>query len=261
MRTAVYSSLKMQSFRRHRQGFLSRAAVPAIVLGALLLVAVVVRVAAPDTFSALLSPLYQVGTAASEALTFSESVDTLRAERNALLSENRTLQNENAALRARLATTDGVSSDSTIAAGVLARPPLSPYDVLLIAAGRVQGVTEGALVYAEGVPIGVIAEVAQHSARVVLYTSAGYETEGWVGEERLPLLVRGKGAGAFESDVARDAAVHEGDSVYLPGPGALPIGTVAKVESHSSSPRASIFIRPLVNPFSLSWVSVHIDTP
>ena len=138
----------------------------------------------------------------------------------------------------------------------MARPPLSPYGTLVLDRGTESGVRPGAIVFGEGVPIGNIAEAGQGSARVLLYSSSGRRNEAWVGEERLPLTIVGEGAGAFSSEAPRELPIAVGSMVYLPGPGALPVGTVRMVESHPSSPSASIQIEPLMNPYTITWVRV-----
>lgn len=246
----------MQFSRRHRQGIVGKSALAALCLGLLIALIALIRFFAPDAFIALLSPLSSAGDAATKAFSRSSDAAALARENERLASENRLLINENAALRARLSEQDSVSGDGGVAAGVLLRPPLAPYDVLVVGKGSEDGVLPGAIAFSEGVPVGTVADLSPRTARVLLFSSAGRETEGWVGEERLPLRMLGKGAGAFSAEVSKEAAVAEGDVVYLPGPGAIPVGSVAKIETHPSSPVATLSIRPLVNPFSLTFVRI-----
>lgn len=248
-------------YSRRTSGLLPLAArLPAVIVVCILLVLLVFRIFFPSTLAMLAAPLWQVGTYFSGKAELSEGREAVEAERDRLRVENTGLAAENAMLRARLqdvGASSEIPNDEGVLAGVLARPPLSPYDTLILDRGSTEGVEVGAVVYAQSAPIGTIAEVGQGSSRALLYSSSGRATEGWIGEDRLPVTLRGEGAGAFSSDVPRDLAVVEGDVVYLPGPGALPIGTVMRVESHPSSPRTVLHIRPLVNPFALTFVRIQ----
>ena len=60
--------------------------------------------------------------------------------------------------------------ESGILAGVVARPPVSPYDTLVLAAGRVDGVEVGMEAFgAVGVPVGVVSSVLEDFSRVTLF--------------------------------------------------------------------------------------------
>jgi cell shape-determining protein MreC len=191
--------------------------------------------------------------------SFSDAAEQA-AHIDALQAEVRALANENAALVARLADIGAPADDEaeSIRAGVIARPPLAPYDMLIIGAGAMDGVELGALVTAEGgVPVGSVSSVAAHTAQVSLFSSPGRSTEGWAGETRIPLTLFGKGSGAFAAEVPRDAGIIIGDQVFVPGPGALPVGRVKEVETGPSSPSATIRIEPLANVFSITFVAVR----
>lgn len=221
----------------------------------LLLIALLVRFAFPGTISSLAKPLWSAGEAATELVP----IDGAHPSIATLEEENAALANENELLRARLRDVGAERSlpqDSGTLAGVLARPPLSPYDTLVLDQGSEDGITEGSLVYAQGVPIGTIAEAGSATSRALLFSAPERITEGWIGENRLPVTLIGAGSGVFEADVPRETPVAEGDLVYIPGPGALPVGKVERVASQPSSPRAQLRIRPLVNPFALTWVRI-----
>ncbi|HYD93615.1 MAG TPA: rod shape-determining protein MreC [Candidatus Paceibacterota bacterium] len=209
----------------------------------------------PSALTAIVSPLWSAGTSATALLSLGDE----SGPDAALVTELELLRNENEALRTRLRDVGAdraVPQDIGLLAGVLARPPLSPYDTLILDRGADHGITEGALIYAQGVPIGTVAQVVGQSSRALLFSAPERITEGWVGESRLPVTLIGAGSGVFEADVPREHPVVEGDLVYVPGPGALPIGRVERIESHASSPRALLRIRPLVNPLALTWVRI-----
>ncbi len=220
----------------------------------LILVVALVRAVAPVALMAAAAPFWSVGNFFTASAALPESAASLKAEVERLKKENEALTNEHHALAASLG--ENAESAAGVSAGVLARPPLSPYDVVIVGKGSADGVYAGMRVIAHGVPAGVIESTSVSTARVVLYSASGQATEGWIGEERVPVTLHGQGAGAFSADVPREAAIAEGDTVYLPGPGALPMGTVAKIESNASSPRATVRIRPRANPFTMTVVSI-----
>lgn len=237
-----------------------------LTLLALVLLFALVRVFAPGVVVALGTPLWQGGTMLSAGVgnvgSFFTSSAKLANDRDRLLRENAALTVENATLAARTSDLTRVLGTRTepgpgILASVLARPPISPYDVLVVDQGTESGVQVGMRALgAGGVPLGTVESASGSSARVMLYSSSGRETESWVGEQRLPVALRGEGSGAFSATVARESGVVVGDMIYVTGAGALPIGTVTKVESDPSSPRSHIDIKPLLNPFSTVWVTL-----
>ncbi len=140
--------------------------------------------------------------------------------------------------------------------GVLARPPVSPYDTLIVDQGSSAGVAEGAFVTGPGgAPLGNVSSVTSGSARVTLLSASGKKTDAWVGEHRIPVTLSGGGAGTFESSAPKDAKIIVGDSVFVQG--ALVAGTVVRIDSDAASPSATLHIQAVINPFSLLWV--HIE--
>lgn len=221
----------------------------------------------PDTFFALSRPLWSLGeslTASVGTLTAPyENADELRKERDSLKAELEAERNKNTVLAAQIADLNALGATSgRIVAGVLVRPPVSPYDTLVVAGGTKEGVQVGARAYGPGgVPIGVVELVSANNTHVALYSSAGKESQGWIGETRIPITLVGFGGGMFRASVSKDAQIAVGEQVLMPGPGALPVGAVARVDADPSSPTAVVFIRPLVSPFSITWVAIDRTLP
>jgi rod shape-determining protein MreC len=255
--------MKRSYFRRRSALFSSpaRVAVAAALLVAV--VALALRLFAPSAFFAAAKPAFALGEAGSAETrgffaSFSDAA-ALASRVAELEGQVRALSNENLALSAALADIGATDGDEAgdLYAGVIARPPLAPYDMLIVGKGADDGVRPGDLVTAEGgVPLGAVSSVARRTAQVSLYSAPGRHSEGWAGEGRLPVTLVGKGGGAFGAEVPRDAALVEGDVVYLPGPGALPVGRIAAIETDPASPSAKLRIEPLVNAFSLAVVRV-----
>lgn len=243
-------------------------------VGAIVVVVLVlfgIRTFAPGFFFAASAPLLKSGTSvtASVGNTVNGFADAshLATENEALAEQLLTLKNQNQVLTARsqdLTKLLGGTEENIqgITAGVLARPPESPYDTLVVGAGTADGVKVGAEVFAQGgVPVGTIAAASAHSSQVRLFSSSGTKTSGWVGESRLPVSLVGAGAGAYTASLPKGAGVAVGDLAYLPGPGAIPMGTVVRLDTDPSSPLEILRIQPNVNLFSVTWVQISKTTP
>lgn len=231
------------------------------------LLALIVRLIAPNFFWTAFSPLFRVSDAVSaethilfnnfgNAAELAASNETLSDQNTALTNENQALLEKVAGLATLLGTPGGQKSAGIIA-GVVARPPASPYDTLVLAAGTSAGVVLGMEAFgAGGVPLGIVSSVTADFSRVTLLSAAGTHTDGWVAHAT-PLTIRGEGAGALVATVARSAGVAVGDVVSAPGPGMLPIGRVVRVDSDPLSPAVTLRIKPAMNPFSVTWVELR----
>jgi cell shape-determining protein MreC len=259
--------MKRQFSRRRSSGISIWAYSGAILLVVLILL---LRVVLPGVFVTLTSPFWNLGTALSSGTNdFFAGFTSNRkivAENTTLSTQVATLTNEDQVLTARtedLTKLLGGQSSTTaitagdILAGVLARPPESPYDTLTLSAGSSDGIIMNAIVYSSGgIPIGTISQSQANSSQVSLFSTPGRSVSGWVGVNRIPVTLTGMGGGAFSATVTASTTVSVGDTVYLPGPGALPIGTVVRVETDPSSPTPIIDVQPLVDLFSITWVEV-----
>lgn len=225
-------------------------------LAALVMVALLVRLLAPGALTALSVPLSGAGNALAGMLVSLEDAQAVRAERDRLREEVETLRNERAAQEALLRDAGAADEGTGVLAGVIARPPMTPYELLVVAAGTRDGVSEGDVALVRGVPVGRVERVTAGSAHIRLFSAPGQATEGWVGEARLALTLTGAGAGAFAAEASREAPIEEGATVYLPGPGPRPVGHVRSVERTPASPSALVHIAPLINVFSITAVRI-----
>lgn len=235
------------------------ARVGAALLG-VVLVFVLLRLLAPNLFLAITTPVLALGNGVSSrthmffsnfanARTLTAKLEKLEEEHTALAILNRTLTEQ-------VRDLGGGVENGGLVAGVVSRPPVAAYDTLVLAAGSEAGVMRGMAAYASGVPIGIVSLVTASFARVTLFSAPGMETPAWVGSEHLPAMLHGAGAGAVNVTVPRASKVVVGDSVFLAGPGAKLMGQVKRVGGDASDPVATLFIRPLINPFSVTWVTL-----
>lgn len=261
-----------KTFLTKRNALLSSANVSWGALALLCAVlALMLRLLAPNLFWQMSAPLLRGADALAREnrMFFSGFADTAAlAERNAvLMSENAALANENQALLKKEADRDALAdsvpekNNRGIVASVLSRPPVSPYDTLVLSRGERGGVAVGQEAFgAGGVPLGVVSSVVADFSRVTLFSAPNMSTQGWVGRSNIPLEILGEGGGALRASLARSAGVAVGDAVFAPGPGALPIGSVIRIDSDPSSPSMTLFIQPALNPFLVTWVELR-DAP
>ena len=103
-------------------------------------------------------------------------------------------------------------------AAVIAHPPETPYDILLVDIGRDQGISEGEKVESrEGYALGTVSESYSSNARVSLYTLSGRKTDAVLERGSVPIILEGNGGGNFKAALPRDMTVVEGDRILLAG--------------------------------------------
>jgi len=228
------------------------------------------RFLTPNLFWHLFTPVFRIADAFSteSRLFFNSFGDTAElASQNEILSnKNTVLANENQALLKKETDLEAIlgspatvgNSVSGISAGVVTRPPESPYDTLVIAEGSRAGIARGQEVFGNGgVPIGVVSSVLTDFSHVTLFSSPNMTITGFVGKSNISFLITGAGAGALQASIARSANVAVGDIVFVPGPGMLPIGSITRIDDDPSSPSMTLRIMPALNLFSISWVVVR----
>lgn len=226
---------------------------------AVALIIVLLRVLTPNFFWKVFTPVFRTADAvASGSHLFIASFGNtaaLTVQNEKLMSENLALTAQNQSLSQKLADIGALAPEkSDILAGVVTRPPESAYDTLVLSAGTHAGVAVGQEAFGPGgVPIGVISSASADFSRVMLFSAPGVATAGWVGKG-IPLTIQGVGGGALQATIARSAGVAVGDTVFVPGPGQLPIGKVARVDGDPSAPSVTLHIESVVNLFSVTWV-------
>lgn len=237
------------------------------------LCAFALRLAAPDVFLSAEAPLLRgvsalaLGSTSflsgfSDAAALAARAEALALENAALSAENQTLRKQAADQATLLGGAPERGAKAGLVLGVLSGPPISPYDTLVLVGGADDGVTAGQEAFgAGGVPLGVVSSVSASFSRVTLFSAPGVVTRGWIGSANLPLEMRGAGGGTLRATVARAEDVALDDAVFVPGPGALFIGRVARIDRDAASPAANLLIRGALNPFSVTWVELRDAQP
>lgn len=232
----------------------------------------VLRVFLPNQFWYIVSPVLRGADAlATQSHIFLSSFGdraALTLENERLTNENLALASENQSLIQKASSLESLlgpaaPQDATgIIAGIIARPPTSPYDTIVVSPGSRAGVAQGEEAFGPGgVPLGVVSAVLADFSRVTLFSMPGMSVNGSIGRQKIPLTIRGAGGGAMRASVGRSTLTAVGDYVFAPGPGLLPIGTVVRIDSDPSSPSVTLQIQPALNIFSLEWVELRATGP
>ncbi len=149
------------------------------------------------------------------------------------------LKKENETLRNLLSAT----STESILAGVIARPPRTPYDALVIDQGSTNGITEGSPVfYGMGTALGYVARTLPHQSVVTLFSSPGVETTVYVFGPDIFTTAYGEGGGVIRLSVPQGLTVSEGDMVVLPSLNAGILGMVHAVVSNPTEPEQRAYV-------------------
>ncbi len=108
--------------------------------------------------------------------------------------------------------------EAYITARVVARPPQTHYDTLVLAAGSADGIRVGDWASIEMVYLGTVQSVSAHSATVLLASAPGSTEDATLDDPAAILVLTGEGGGAFSAQapvaltVVPGAAVYDGES-------------------------------------------------
>lgn len=184
---------------------------------------------------------------------------------------NRALIEENLALKSKIFELENLKKENEnlnsllgeeiknefIAAPIIFKPPFSDFDILIIGAGKEDGVTAGMKVVAsENIILGEIYEVFENKSKVKLYSRGGNKINIILEEPMISALAIGKGGENFEINLPRGAEVTNGEKVFVPGEEHFILGEISSVEENQNSPFKKAYFRFLVNINELSKIYV-----
>ncbi|MBI1975780.1 MAG: rod shape-determining protein MreC [Candidatus Vogelbacteria bacterium] len=187
--------------------------------------------------------------APAELSAYISELEGRLAPLSALELENRELK---ALLNARTADT----SDELILAGVLVRPPQSPFDMLIIDIGSEDGVHQGDLAVIGQSVLGVVRATGPRFAKVELLSSAGRETPVLVGEGRMAMEIEGLGGGSFRIQIPRDIHVSIGDAIILPGTKGWVVGMIESMDDPGTDAFEFAYGAIAISPRELRFVEI-----
>ncbi len=149
------------------------------------------------------------------------------------------MREENKELRSLL----HASATPRIAAGVIARPPYSPYDTFILDKGTDDGIQQYAPVYhGASRVIGYVRAVFERSALVILFSSSGVESTAYVFGPNIFTSIYGEGGGIMRLSIPQGIVVEKGNTVVLPSIEGGVLGEVFDVQSVPTEPEQHAYI-------------------
>lgn len=136
---------------------------------------------------------------------------------------------------------------------VIARPPRTHYDTLLVSIRDGSGVAVGDRVLVSGALVGTVSAVSQKVATVTLASAPGSAIDARVGEPSAIVVLRGEGGGAFSFEIPKDVALEAGDLIEAAAFGRHVVAVVASVEREPERTSAQVLAHA---PFSFSDVRI-----
>lgn len=164
------------------------------------------------------------------------------------------LKDENEHLKTVLGRT---AKGNDVLGVILSRPPVSPYDTLVIDIGRVDGVQIGNKVYTDGdTLIGDISEVHENQSKVNLFSNPGRQMSVLVGKSNISAQAIGRGLGNFVIHIPVEVGIQEGDMIILSQIRPHTFGVVEKIIVDSSDSLQTILFKSPTNINSIRFVEV-----
>lgn len=245
---------------------------PMIISVALLALVFAIDAIAPNIFQKITlnigQPLWKAENAAFSALkngfvplntkkNLARKISELESEITELkikTANGEILQKENDELRAAAGL--GEKKRGKVTAMIFGKPPILPYDTLLVNAGENKNVRAGDKVFAGGILIGKIAETTGSVSKVVLYGKTGEKILVLLGPKAIETETDGRGDGNFVVRLPREVVINEGDMVVLAEAGGETLGVIKKISKEDPDPFQTILWRTFVNPMNLKWVEI-----
>ena len=163
---------------------------------------------------------------------------------------------ENLELRGLLSTP---TSSPRILAGVIARPPYTPYDTFVLDKGSTDGIVVDAPVYyGAGHVLGYVYAVFPHLSYVTLFSSPGIESTVYVFDSRLFTTAYGEGGGVIHLSIPQGISLTKGSVVVLPSLDTGVLGTIDEIQSIPTEPEQHAYVTLEVPMQSIRLVSVGI---
>ncbi len=143
---------------------------------------------------------------------------------------------------------------------ILAKPPQSPYDTIILDIGELAGIKVGAQIFGFGnIALGQVSSVSSKNSTATLFSNGGFESHGIVERSDLAVILSGTGGGGFEARVPQDADILPDDIIFLPGQSPSPLGKVVSVESTPASSFKFVRVSSIVNLNQTRWVEVDTE--
>lgn len=150
-----------------------------------------------------------------------------------------------------------VATTTGIAAGVLVRPPETPYDVLIVGAGSSDGVKQGSTVtLPEGAHVGSVIETYSKTSKIKLYSASGEKTPAILERNAVPIELVGQGGGAFIFTLPREMSMEVGDKILDPRIEGSLLGVVVDIEVTPTDSFKKVLVRSVATINSIRFVLI-----
>jgi cell shape-determining protein MreC len=163
------------------------------------------------------------------------------------------LEKENAELRSLMHS----SSTPQILAGVIARPPYTPYDTLVIDRGYDDGVYENAPVfYSDHKILGYVSKSFPKTALITLLSSSGVESTVYIFGPNVFTTAYGEGGGVIRMSVPQGILLEKENIVVTPSLENGILGAIDEIQSIPTEPEQHAYVTFDIPLQSLRLVSV-----
>lgn len=150
------------------------------------------------------------------------------------------------------------ATDESKLAGIIMRPPETPYDMIVVDQGENQGIEVGNVAYGNTyVVLGKVSAVYPNNSVVTLFSSSGQQEEVLIGASSTPGTAKGQGGGNFSISVPRNADVTIGDAVIMSGADPILLGSVEKIDLTPTDSYATIYFKTPINISTLRYVQIR----
>ncbi|MEK7514670.1 MAG: rod shape-determining protein MreC [Patescibacteria group bacterium] len=168
--------------------------------------------------------------------------------------ENEAVRSENSALRGLLSIE---KNSETVRAGILTRPPRTPFDVFTLDAGLSDGVRAGSRVlYAHSALLGDVVEIGKAVSKVELLSSPGKITDAIVESRGSAIELTGRGGGNFIAVLPQDFDIEVDDVIVTPGKQGYVVARVAAVVSNPTDSLKRVLLTSPVNIQEVRFVDI-----
>ncbi len=175
----------------------------------------------------------------TELLRYTQELEQEVASNQGIAATLSYITAENTELRNLLSA----SSSPQIVAGVLARPPYTPYDTMVLDKGSEDGIVEYAPVYhGKGIALGYVHAVFPHMSYVTLFSSPGVESTVYIFGANLFTTAYGEGGGVVHLSVPQGIPLTKGDAVVLPSLHTGTLGIVDEIQSIATEPEQHAYV-------------------
>ena len=166
------------------------------------------------------------------------------------------LNNENKELKNLLSRGEG---KNYLVAAVIARPPKSPYDILVIDAGIENGIEKGmrATAYSD-ILLGYVAEVFPKTSKIKLISFPKEETNVFLQSSGISAIAVGKGGENLEIVLPRSININSGENIVSLGIDRMLVGIVDRIEIDITNAFQKILFRLPINIQELKYIMIEL---